>query len=233
MDEGGRRSPFAGTWYPRDPAELSSTVEAMLAEAPRAELGGRLLALISPHAGLRYSGPVAAAGYRLLMEPAASAGEGFESALLLGPSHHVHFDGLATCSEGAFATPLGLVPVDSELARSFEGATPRALPKLDVHRNEHSLEMQLPFLQRLLPELRILPVIMGDQSRRNIEAAVRATVRAVESSSRPVLLVASSDLSHYEHRERARELDSEVLDCVEKFDPEALAELLADAPHHA
>lgn len=222
-----RRSPFAGTWYPGDPAQLESMVSRFLRSAPRGDLPGPLVALISPHAGLQYSGPVAAAGYRLL------EGQAFESALLLGPSHRVAFDGLATVSGGAFATPFGLATVDTELARTFESATPLARSLPEVHRNEHCLEMQLPFLQHLLPAIKILPVVMGAQSPRNIEAAARAAIRAIGASSYPVLLVASSDLSHYESRGRARDLDSEVLACVERFDAGALAELLENERGHA
>ncbi len=222
-----RRSPFAGSWYPGDPFELGSMVERLLASAPQTELPGKLVALISPHAGLKYSGPVAAAGYRLLEK------NSFGSIVLLGPSHRVAFDALATYPEGAFATPLGVVSVDSELARTFEDATQRARPMPEVHGSEHCLEMQLPFLQHLLPEARILPVMMGAQSVGNVEAAASAMARAVSKSAHPVLLVASSDLSHYESRERARELDSEVLECIERFEPEALLELLENDRGHA
>ena len=214
-----RRSPFAGTWYPGDPSELDATVSRLLASAAGSESPKpleKLVALVSPHAGLKYSGPIAAAGYRLLER------QSFGSVVLLGPSHRVAFDGLATYPEGAFATPLGLAAIDTELARSFEGATPRARPMPEVHRGEHCLEMQLPFLQHLLPEARILPVVMGTQSARNVEAAASAMVRAVSAAEYPVLLVASSDLSHYESRDRARALDSEVLDRIERFDPEGL-----------
>jgi MEMO1 family protein len=222
-----RRSPFAGTWYPGDPSELQSEVSRLLASAAESEARGKLVALISPHAGLRYSGPVAAAGYRLLER------QSFASVLLVGPSHRVAFDALATYSEGAFATPFGLAAIDSDLARSFERATPRARAMPEAHRGEHSLEMQLPFLQHLLPEARILPVMMGTQSARNIEAAASAMVRAVTASTYPVLLVASSDLSHYESRDRARVLDSEVLERIERFDPRGLAALFDEERGHA
>ncbi len=225
-----RRSPFAGTWYPGDPSELDATVSRLLASAAGSESPKpleKLVALVSPHAGLKYSGPIAAAGYRLLER------QSFGSVVLLGPSHRVAFDGLATYPEGAFATPLGLAAIDTELARSFEGATPRARPMPEVHRGEHCLEMQLPFLQHLLPEARILPVVMGTQSARNVEAAASAMVRAVSAAEYPVLLVASSDLSHYESRDRARALDSEVLDRIERFDPEGLEDLLEDERGHA
>jgi len=222
-----RRSPFAGTWYPADPSELASMVSRLIASAPRSEPPGKLVALISPHAGLRYSGPVAAAGYRLLERQA------FESVVILGPSHRAAFDALATYPEGAFATPLGLAAIDSELSRSFANATERARPMPETHRGEHSLEMQVPFLQHLLPDSRIVPVMMGTQSSRNIEAAASAMVRVVSESAYPVLLIASSDLSHNESRDRARALDSEVLDRIERFDYEGLAELLAQERGHA
>jgi hypothetical protein len=202
-------------------------VSSLLASAPKNETRGRLVALVCPHAGLKYSGPIAAAGYRLLES------QPFESVVLLGPSHRVAFDGLATFPGGGFATPLGVAAIDPDLARSFESATPRARPMPEIHRGEHCLEMQLPFLQHLLPESRILPVIMGAQSARNIEAAASAMVRAVSASDYPVLLVASSDLSHYEPRERARELDSEVLDRIADFDPVGLEKLLEGERGHA
>jgi AmmeMemoRadiSam system protein B len=222
-----RRSPFAGTWYPADPFELGSLVDRFLEDAPRLELPGKLFALISPHAGLAYSGPVAGAGYRLLLD------QRFDTSILLGPSHRRWFDALAVYPQGAFATPLGLAQVDSALAEAFSRETPRARVVAGVHEAEHSLEMQLPFLQRVLPEVSILPVVMGNQSRENIEAAASAIACAVSRSERSTLVVASSDLSHYRSRDRARELDSEVLDCVARFDPDALEELLETDHDHA
>jgi AmmeMemoRadiSam system protein B len=174
-----------------------------------------------------YSGPVAAAGYRLLL------GRRFDAVILLGPSHRQWFDALAVYPRGAFATPLGRVRVDSELAEEFSRQTARARVVAGVHEAEHSLEMQLPFLQHVLPEASILPVVMGNQSRENVEAAASAIVGSVSRSRRSTLLVASSDLSHYRSRERARELDSEVLDCVARFDPDGLERLLETDHDHA
>jgi hypothetical protein len=202
-------------------------VERQLERAPVTEPEGRLYGLISPHAGLQYSGPVAAAGYRLLR------GRRYESVLLLGPSHRVAFDGLATSPSLAFATPLGLAAIDSDLTRALEAATPRARPLPEVHAREHCLEMQLPFVRKVLPEARIVPLVMGEQSPGNIEAAARAIARAVSAAGYSVLLVASSDLSHYQSRARARELDREVLRRIESFDPEALADLLESEDGHA
>jgi AmmeMemoRadiSam system protein B len=185
------------------------------------------MALISPHAGLRYSGPIAAAGYRQL------AGQGFETVLLLGPSHRAPFDGLAVYPEGAFTTPLGLASIDAALAEAFLSATPRARAWPEIHREEHCLEMQLPFVQEVLPEARILPVIMGAQNATNIEAAATAMCHAAAGSKSKVLLVASSDLSHHQSRERASALDGEVLDRIERFDPDELQNLLAAEGGHA
>jgi AmmeMemoRadiSam system protein B len=222
-----RRSPIAGTWYPGDPSELEKTVSRLLAAAPASDVPGKLIGLISPHAGLKYSGPVAAAGYRLL------EGREFASVLLLGPSHRVAFDGLAVYPEGSFATPLGLAAIDAELASSFVRSTPRARAMPEAHREEHCLEMQLPFLQYRLPHARILPVLMGTQNAKNIDAAASAIARAVEEASYPVLLVASSDLSHYESRRTAQALDGDVLDRVGRFDARGLAGLLEEERGHA
>jgi MEMO1 family protein len=244
-EEPVRRSPFAGTWYPAEPDDLRALVSRQLADAsPSAVLpfSRRLVALISPHAGLVYSGPIAAAGYRLLAREASAGGtdsmesdegKGFDTVVLLGPSHRVFFEGLALYPRGSFATPLGLSEVDAELTDAIGAETPRARAMPDVHRPEHCLEMQLPFLQLLLPAARIVPVIMGDQGGETIEAASRAIAAAVARSARRVLLIASSDLSHYQSRPRARELDAEVVGCVERFDPEGLERLLASGHGHA
>jgi MEMO1 family protein len=231
-----RRSPFAGTWYPAEPAELRALVSHQLDEAaPGTDLppAERLVALICPHAGLAYSGSVAAAGYRLLGRGASGGPGSFESVLLLGPSHRAFFNGLALYPRGAFETPLGWAEIDAELTAALAAETSRAQGMAEVHRREHCLEMQLPFLQVVLPGARIVPVIMGDQSGENIAAAASAIAAAVSRSTRAVLLVASSDLSHYESRPRARALDAEVLDCVERFDPEALERLLGAERGHA
>lgn len=229
VDGALRRSPFAGSWYPADPRELEAMVRDFLSEGGEGVVDGELVALIAPHAGLVYSGPVAAAAYRLLEAPATA----IDAAVLLGPSHRVYFDGLAVYPDGAFATPLGLVTVDRALAASFVGATDRARPMPEVHLREHCLEMQLPFLRYLLPELGIVPVMMGDQSRKNVAAAAGALTAVASETPGHVLLVASSDLSHYQSRARARELDSEVVDCIARFDPQGLAELLAKDSSHA
>jgi len=221
-----RRSPFAGTWYPGDASALKSLVDRQLAAAPVRSPAGRLVALVSPHAGLVYSGPVAAHGFGLLR------GWRDRTVVLVGPSHRRGFDGSAVWDRGAFATPLGEVPVDAALAERL-ASRPGLRVWQEPHREEHSLEMQLPFLQRLVPGLRIVPVLMGWQRREAVDALAAALEAVVAGAEEETLLVASTDLSHYEPAAVAAELDAPVVASVAAFDPEALQDLREAEPGHA
>jgi MEMO1 family protein len=211
-----RRSAVAGTWYPGRADRIIDEVETYLSAAGTPALPGRLVGLISPHAGLRYSGPVAAYGYGLLR------GSSGVTVVLVGPSHRAAFDGVAVFARGAFETPLGRVAVDEDLAGALVAAHPAISDRPGPHRDEHSLEMQLPFLQHLVGDLRLVPALMGSQSREEVEALAAALSRVVPASRRPVLLVASSDLSHYHPARVANRLDALVVGEVERFDPEGL-----------
>jgi AmmeMemoRadiSam system protein B len=188
-------------------------------------VSGRLVALVSPHAGLRYSGPVAAYGYALLR------GRPPLTVALVGPSHHARFDGVALWPTGAFETPLGRAPIDEALAAGLLEADPALLDLPEVHREEHSLEMQMPFLQHLLPGLRVVPMLMGSQSRGEVDALARALARAL--TGKDVLLVASSDLSHYQSEPVAHGMDAVVVSCVERFDADGLMQRLESSRGHA
>jgi AmmeMemoRadiSam system protein B len=215
----------AGTWYPGAPAALAEEVDGYLARAGRPEVPGRLVGLISPHAGLRYSGPVAAHAYALV------AGRRDLTVALVGPSHRTAFDGVALWARGAFASPFGTTPVDEEAAEAIRAQAPDVVKDAPrAHREEHSLEMQLPFLQRLVPGLRLVPLLMGSQSRDEVDALAGALGRALPG--REILLVASSDLSHYHPAPVANAKDAKVVSDVARFDPEALmARLEADHGH--
>ena len=157
---GDRPPAVAGQFYPSDRASLSAMVDQFL----RSERGGKadlpLLALVVPHAGYVFSGGVAASGF-LRLDPGAE----FDDIFLIGASHHVAFEGAAVYTSGDFLTPLGRVPVDRDLARSLLRASPLFLERDDAHRDEHSLEVQLPFLQRRLKKpFRIVPIVLGTQS---------------------------------------------------------------------
>jgi hypothetical protein len=220
-----RRSAVAGFWYPGDPLELVREVSSYLRAAGDVSAPGRLVGLICPHAGLRYSGPVAAYGYSLLRDlPAATV-------VMVGPAHRAVFDGVAVYARGAFETPLGRVSVAEDLAEALLAADSRLFDDARPHRDEHSLEMQLPFLQHLVGELRIVPMLMGSQSRGEISALAGAFSRVLPG--REVLLVASSDLSHYHPATVANRLDALVVGDVERFDPESLQDRIERSHEHA
>ena len=209
-----RRAAFAGSWYPPSAAAIALEVEGYLAAAGPGAVKGRLVGLVSPHAGLHYSGPVAAYGYSLLR------GREAVSVVLVGPSHRAAFEGVAVHVSGSWETPLGVTPIDEELAAALVAADPTLFDDPGLHRDEHSLEMQMPFLQRAVPRLRIVPMLMGTQSRDEVDALAAALARVLPG--REVLLVASSDLSHYQSAVVASRLDAEVVGDVRSLDPDAL-----------
>jgi AmmeMemoRadiSam system protein B len=217
-----RRAAVAGSWYPGRPDAIRTEVDRYLAEAGDVAVPGRLVALLSPHAGLRYSGPVAAYGYSLLR------GRSPLTVVLVGPSHRAAFDGVAVHGHGAWETPLGRAAIDEDLASALIASGGTIFEDGIVHGEEHSLEMQLPFLQRLVPELRIVPAMMGTQSRGEVDHLAEAMAAAVAGRD-DVVLVASSDLSHYEPADVANEIDRIATEHVGRFEAEALMERLE---HH-
>jgi AmmeMemoRadiSam system protein B len=209
-----RRAAFAGSWYPRSAAAIVEEVDGYLAAASPGAVKGRLIGLVSPHAGLHYSGPVAAYGYSLLH------GLSGVTVVLVGPSHRAAFEGVAVHASGAWETPLGVAPIDEELAQALLAADATLFDDPGRHRDEHSLEMQMPFLQRAVAGLRIVPMLMGTQAREEVAALAAALARVLPG--RAALLVASSDLSHYQPAPVASRLDAEVVGDVRRFDPDAL-----------
>ena len=221
-----RKSAVAGFWYPGDPLALMREISEHLRAAGEVEVPGRLVALISPHAGLRYSGPVAAYGFSLLRgRPSATV-------VLVGPSHREVFNGIAVCGHGWFETPLGRVPVAEDLARGLIAADSRLFDDPRPHRDEHSLEMQLPFLQHFISDLRIVPLLMGSQSKDEVSALTGALSRVLPDRD-DILLVASSDLSHYHPATVANRMDALVVGDVERYDPESLLARIERSSEHA
>ena len=222
-----RTAAVAGTWYPKAAASLAGTVDRHLGVADRsgADVRGDLVALIAPHAGLMYSGPVAAHAYRLLR------GRAFDVAVLVGPSHFVGFDGVSLYPSGGFETPFGVVPIDADCARRIAAASGIVHDDPAAHAREHSLEMQLPFLARLAPALPIVPLLMGYQTAGT--AAALGDALAVALRGRRALLIASTDLSHYHDAVTASALDRVVIDCVARFDAASLQAALDAKPEHA
>jgi hypothetical protein len=190
------------------------------------------LAIIAPHAGLMYSGPVAAYAYHLVR------GCAYDAVVLVGPSHFVRFEGVAIWPRGTWETPSGPISVAEILAASLAAATGAIHERPAAHAREHSLEMQLPFVARLLPGVPVVPLVMGHQTRATSEALGDALARAVAQHAsgdpdRRVLLVASSDLSHFNDAATAAAMDDVVARHVGALDPDGLMDALEREPTHA
>jgi AmmeMemoRadiSam system protein B/AmmeMemoRadiSam system protein A len=209
-----RESVIAGSWYPGNAAVLRAQVERFLAEVPAATESGRLVALISPHAGYVYSGPVAAHAYKLLQ------GQRFDTVVVVAPSHYAAFRGVSVYDRGGYRTPLGLVPLDTEFIAALKTADSKIRYVAEAHSKEHSLEIQLPFLQTAMPGFKLVPLVMGQQDLSTCQRLAKTLAECAKNKS--VLLVASSDLSHYHSRTEARKLDGQAAARVAAFDPKGL-----------
>lgn len=194
-----RRPAVAGMFYPGSPRELRSTVEELLREAPP-DRGPGPKAVIAPHAGYIYSGPTAAISFQAL------AGRPLERIVILGPAHRVPVRGLALPGADAFATPLGEVPVDAEAVGAVSDL-PQVTTFPEAHAPEHSLEVELPFLQVLFPEARVLPIVVGDADGEEVAEVLDRVWGGAETA-----VVISSDLSHYLPYDTARRVDRETAD---------------------
>jgi len=200
-------------FYPDRPEELVGMIHDYLMEAPGAG-GLPPKAVIAPHAGYIYSGPVAASVYQSLVP----IRDRIRRVVLMGPSHRVPFQGIALSGADAFRTPLGSVPVDAD-AVSALAALPYAAINDDAHRDEHSLEVQIPFLQSVLTDFALVPVLTCMTS-----PAESAGVLAESWGGEETLIVVSSDLSHYLNYEEARRMDESTSRAIVDMDPDAIGE---------
>jgi hypothetical protein len=208
-----RPASAAGRFYPADPALLRDLVGGLLAQAPPAA-GPAPKAIIAPHAGYVYSGPIAASAYVQL----AAARDVTRRVVLIGPSHFVPLLGLAATSAEAFATPLGTVPVDLEALRQV--ASLAQVKVLDeAHEREHSLEVHLPFLQTILEHFTVVPLAVGEATAEEISQVIEVLWGGPETR-----FVISSDLSHYYDSQAAHRLDRSTADAIEALNPESIGE---------
>jgi MEMO1 family protein len=213
-----RPSPISGKWYPADPAHLAVQVDGYIRAARLPQLSGEIVAVMVPHAGYRYSGPVA--GYAF----AALKDQSVEVVAVVSPMHYPYEESLLTTAHAAYATPLGTVPVDMDLLQALDERLDAGLGfrlARVAHDPEHSLEIELPFLQRALQaDFRLLPVMVRDQSAYVAECLGKALAKVLVG--RRALLVASTDLSHFFPQAVAKVLDGEILRQVEAFDPQGV-----------
>lgn len=196
----------AGQFYPDDPAALDRMISSYLSEA---KVHAPPRAIIAPHAGYIYSGPVAASAYASL---APLRGK-IRRVVLLGPSHRVGFHGIAASSADVFRTPLGDIPVDADAIATAVELLPDVGYLDEAHAQEHSLEVHLPFLQKELGEFSLLPFVVGQAEPEDVAALLDLYITDPET-----LIVVSSDLSHYHDYATAREIDSETASRIDSMD---------------
>lgn len=216
MVEDIRPSPIAGSWYAGQADSLRAQITDYLGDSI-APLEFPPLGLLAPHAGMRFSGAVAGQAFRYI------AGQHYDLVVVIGPSHYPYAADLITTGHAAYQTPLGIVPVATELLSELG----RHIPILPIKNDpEHAIEIELPFLQVQLGDFRLLPLAMLDQS---YEAAYRLAQALLELlAGQNVLYVASSDLSHFYTQTRANQLDEQVLDAINAYHVEGIIEAEAD-----
>lgn len=216
-----RPSPIAGTWYEGRPEVLKRKIDAYMNDAKLPELSGDVIAVIAPHAGHRYSGAVA--GYAF----AALRHQRPDLVAVIAPMHHPYAQPLITSSHEAYSTPLGAIPIDKQAVSELDAALQAdlgiglsAIPRDP----EHSLEIELPFLQRALAsDFKLLPVMVRAQDPRIAQGLGKALASVLRDKN--YALVASTDLSHFYDQETARKLDSEMLRQIESFSPDGVFEV--------
>ncbi|MGO9268808.1 MAG: AmmeMemoRadiSam system protein B [Terriglobia bacterium] len=218
-----RQPGVAGSFYPADPKELAKMVDGFLAQVTEPALKGPLVALVSPHAGYPFSGPVAAYSYALLR------GRKFTRVVVIAPSHYESFPFNSIYDGDAYATPLGQVPVDKAFAAKLVAMSPLIKFSGQGHgevqgRWEHALEDELPFLQRVLGQFKLVPVVMGEQDYGTSRALGVSLAKLIEKEGRTAdgdfktLIVASSDMSHYHTYDEAETIDHKTLNAIEEWD---------------
>ncbi|MBI5032812.1 MAG: AmmeMemoRadiSam system protein B [Chloroflexi bacterium] len=217
-----RPSPIAGTWYPGSAQELQKTVDAYLAQAEYFSTDDELIGLIAPHAGYPYSGQTAAYAYRQLEN------KKFDTVVLLGPSHYDDFGAIAISAKKYYATPLGALELDQEFIAAL---TQRVTVRRVERDREHSLEIQLPFLQRILGDFKLVPImlslpfyIVGDSALPPSEQLADALAEIARNQR--VLFVASSDLSHLPDYQAVKKFDSRTAQLVAAYDVPALVDYM-------
>jgi MEMO1 family protein len=210
----------AGIFYPADRDELARVVDGYLANVAAVPASGRLIALISPHAGYPYSGQVAAYSYRHITERPV------DTVILIGPSHFSSFAGASVYAEGSMRTPLGSVKINEKLARSLLNEKEDVTFYRDAFAKEHSLEVQLPFLQRTLKDFTVVPILVGAPTQASLSHLLDRLTAVMRKNDRTII-VASTDLSHDHDSPAAVGKDRKTIDAVSRMSVEDLQGLLA------
>ena len=208
-----RRAMVAGYFYPSNSQKLSDEIETLLSISNPDITLQYITGIISPHAGYIYSGRTAAFAYNLLK------GKTIDKVIIISPSHREYFPGICIYDGIGYETPLGIVEIDRELVDKIVKEQKNIYKGIEGHREEHAIEVQIPFLQKVLTEFKIVPIVMGDQSRLFID---ELSNRIYQTADEKTLIVASSDLSHYYSKQEANKLDSVIENDINQFNFEEL-----------
>ncbi len=215
-----RHQQVAGYFYPAEKDKLQKDISIMLQSAKTEKRFSNVFGIVSPHAGYVYSGKTAAYAYNLLKD------KSYKTVIVISPSHAEYFPGISIFDGDAYETPLGIVEIDKELADRLIENSKTIFRSIQGHRQEHALEVQIPFLQSVLKDFKIIPIVMGDQSKMFVDELAEKISKIVNDQT---LVVASSDMSHFYSSEDADRLDSVVEKRINDFDYD---QLLKDLDNH-
>ncbi len=213
-----REAAVSGTFYPGNSRTLTKDIEKYLDNAVFDAVEGEIVGVISPHAGYMYSGPIAAYGYKAISHTT------YDTVIVIAPSHRMYFEGAAILEKGSYRTPLGTVDIDEELAAEIVRKDRVVIPNIEAHKGEHSLEVQLPFLQVVLKGFKIVPLIIGTQTVDVCEKLSACLYETIKDRNRSILVVGSTDLSHYHPYLSAVELDNVVVKHLSDFDIKGMSD---------
>lgn len=214
-----RHQQVAGYFYPADKDKLQKDIALMLQVAKPEKAFNNIFGIVSPHAGYMYSGKTAAFAYNLLKD------KFYKTVIIISPSHAEYFPGISIYDGDAYETPLGIVEIDQIMVDKLVENSKIISRGIQGHRKEHALEVQIPFLQTVLKNFKIVPIVMGDQSKMFVDELAEKISKVVDDNT---LVVASSDMSHFYSSEEAERLDSVVEKRINDFDFEQLLKDLDD-----
>ncbi len=210
MSEKIRKPTVSGLFYPANANELEQLILSLLEKNKPSKKYKNIVGIVAPHAGYIYSGKSAAFAYNVLKENTQ-----FETAIILSPSHHKYFEGSCIYNGDAYETPLGKVPINKAIAKYIVDNSESIYFGEDGHKEEHALEVQLPFLQAITDYCDIVPIVIGDQSLKNLKELSSILSEFVDERT---IIIASSDLSHFHSKEKAFALDSIVANRISNFE---------------
>jgi len=213
-----RKPAVAGTFYPREKVQLQNEIKLMLDLAKSDfDISKRIFGLIVPHAGYIYSGKTAAAAYNLIK------GKSISTVIILSPSHREYFPGICVFNGDAYETPLGTVKINEEIRAKLLENSKSIFAGSNGHKAEHAIEVHIPFLQIVLGEFTLVPITIGDQSKNYLDELAE---KISEISDGGILIIASTDLSHFYTHDEAEQLDSKIEKYIADYDPDGLQKAL-------